>query len=281
MTRPTISIFQTTDELSCSLGLYLERLSANKAKFTLALSGGSLPSLLGSHLPSSLTGQGWSIFYADERCVPHTSPDSNHSLVTSHILSKLPLASVYPISESLVQHPDLAAKAYERDMRRVFGESVEVAQFDLILLGMGPDGLPFLSCMYDVTSQTQNAPRLKGHTCSLFPSHALLDLPSPSPWIASLTDSPKPPPSRITLTLSVLNAAKEIGFVVTGESKAGVVKEILNGLFDGESVYPAGLGIFHIVNWMECIYSPHESKKVQPTSGHVTWFLDVPAASKL
>ena len=183
MTPPTISVFQTTAELSEALGLALERLSLNRPKFNVALSGGSLPALLGASLPPSLTGQGWCLFFADERCVPHSSPDSNLSLVKAQVLSKLPLASVFAISEALVHSPDLAAAAYQRDLKSVFGE-VALPEFDLILLGMGPDGKHIILCLLvsGVFLLGSSLIRVQNRTHMLF-----IPLPSPPPAHLSYT----------------------------------------------------------------------------------------------
>ncbi len=78
---------------------------------------------------------------------------------------------------------------------------------------------------------------------------------SASRSVGVILDSPKPPPQRITLTLPVLNSAKHIVFVVTGESKASVLSEILD---KQSAAYPAG-----------------------QITGNVTWVLDTLAASKL
>lgn len=92
-----------------------------------------------------------------------------------------------------------AAKDYIQKIAVHF-QPDSIPRFHLLLLGMGPDG----------------------HTCSLFPNHHLLD--ETSVWVAPINDSPKPPPSRITLTFPVVNNAEYCAFAVCGQGKAEVVK---------------------------------------------------------
>ena len=107
-----------------------------KGNFTLAISGGSLPSILSQTLNVKQDTDKWHIFLADERCVPLDSPDSNYRLVKEHVLSKIPQAHVYPIR--FMEDPHKSAKDYISQLKSVFkGGKIE---FDLILLGMGPDG---------------------------------------------------------------------------------------------------------------------------------------------
>ncbi|KAJ1541524.1 hypothetical protein HK096_010109 [Nowakowskiella sp. JEL0078] len=95
-----------------------------------------------------------------------------------------------------------------------------------------------------------------GHTCSLFPGHALLD--ENEKLIAWLSDSPKPPPSRITFTYRLVNNATTVAFVTTGDGKAQVLHEIID---KKNTEFP--------------------STRVVPTSGQLVWFVDKGAASLL
>lgn len=92
-----------------------------------------------------------------------------------------------------------ACDDYLEKLKQYFGSDY-VPQFDVLLLGMGPDG----------------------HTCSLFPNHPLLK--ESGEWVMPIVDSPKPPSERITLTFPVVNNAKNCVFALAGEGKADVVK---------------------------------------------------------
>jgi 6-phosphogluconolactonase len=220
-----VLVFASNTEVSAWLDENVARLSreaiARSGKFIIAVSGGSLPVVLASKLKDNkdVDWSQWHVFFADERCVPLDHADSNYLLTKDSLLKFVPIpeSQVYAINENFVSDPPQAAADYQKQLETVFGLSFasgSFPEFDLILLGMGPDG----------------------HTCSLFPGHPLLQ--ERLLWVSSLTDSPKPPPSRITLTYPVLDAAKNVVYVTTGGGKA----EIFKKMFDDKVVYPAGLG---------------------------------------
>ncbi|HWY21002.1 MAG TPA: 6-phosphogluconolactonase [Candidatus Acidoferrum sp.] len=194
---------------------------AQRGRFIIALSGGSTPrnlyTLIAANASASLPWDQMFIFWGDERHVPPDDPDSNYRMAKESLLSKvaIPPANIFPIP---AENPDAsaAAEAYEQTLRRFFGLAPgELPCFDLILLGMGPDG----------------------HTASLFPETAALQEKSrlvAANWVEKLKAS------RITLTLPVLNAARCIAFLVSGTDKAAVLREVLEGNAPAEK-YPSKL----------------------------------------
>lgn len=139
--------FPSTDLLSQALDQYVEKLSADAIakhdRFTIAISGGSLPKLLSAHLKLNprVDFAKWHIFFVDERCVPLDHEDSNYLEVKKQLLD--PLAeqiqpgSVHTINPEL--SPEDAAEEYMDQLRHLFAaaNSVKFPVFDLILLGMG------------------------------------------------------------------------------------------------------------------------------------------------
>jgi len=133
--------------------------------------------------------------------------------------------------------PQAAASEYEQQVRLATKTSPSAQpSLDLILLGLGEDG----------------------HTASLF--HG-----APSLWdqqrVIAATQSPKDPPTRLTMTLAVINRASVILFLIVGTGKAGVVRTILDSKTEAERQLPASL--------------------VKPEEGRVVWFLDRAAAAEL
>lgn len=211
--QPILVVHPTPDALVEDLAGFIVKVQKTalekKGKFTVALSGGSLPKTLRGLINNpAIKWDKWQVFYADERVVPLDHPDSNHYSCMNLLFSKVPIPApnIHPIDSSLLADLEELSDSYEKDLIREFAQkdSARFPIFDLILLGMGPDG----------------------HTASLFPGHELLT--EEDRWVAYIEDSPKPPPKRITLTLPVINHASHVIFVAAGKEKADILACILD-----------------------------------------------------
>ncbi|XP_044732892.1 probable 6-phosphogluconolactonase [Chrysoperla carnea] len=187
---------------------------STKDKFYIGISGGSCVKYLVKVIQDTKSDTSkWVFFLCDERVVQEDSADSNYGATKSALEAvniNIPESQFVRIKQGVSAQE--AADDYIAKIKTYFTNE-SIPQFDLLFLGMGPDG----------------------HTCSLFPGHPLLNATS---IVASITDSPKPPSERITLTLPVLNNANCVLFAVAGEEKAPIVKKIL---VDGDKSFPAAL----------------------------------------
>jgi 6-phosphogluconolactonase len=211
-------LFEAAAELVASAA---KEAVAERGRFTIALSGGSTPkslyTLLATNARSSLPWDRMFFFWGDERHVPPDDPESNYRMADEAMLSKVPVppSNVFRVP---AEDPDAeaAAAAYEQTLGKFFAlQPGQFPRFDLILLGLGPDG----------------------HTASLFPGTEALGEKSKlvvANWVEKLKTS------RISLTLLVLNAAQCVAFLVSGTDKAQVLKSVLEGDTPGEQ-YPAKL----------------------------------------
>ncbi|KIJ68761.1 hypothetical protein HYDPIDRAFT_173410 [Hydnomerulius pinastri MD-312] len=241
---PILNSFASSAELTEALASFIIKAQKEsvdkKGRFTVALSGGSLPAQLKGLIDNpAVKWDKWQVFYADERVVPLDHPDSNHHLCKTKLfdLVPIPAQNIHPIDVSYLDDLEELSDAYEKDLIREFAQkdSARFPVFDLILLGVGPDG----------------------HTCSLFPQHALLA--EEARWVAYLEDSPKPPPKRITLTYPVLNHALRVAFVALGEGKVDMLPRILDTPEEGLP-----------------------SSRVKPAHpGQLYWFVDDAASAKV
>ncbi|XP_053858318.1 6-phosphogluconolactonase [Vidua macroura] len=241
-----VSVFPSPRELGAALARSVVEAAAEAVasggRFTLGLSGGSLVPLLARELPPALSAapgadpSRWLVAFCDERLVPPEHPESTGGAYRSQLLAQFapPGPQVLWVNPGL--GPAEAARDYEEQLRRAFpGEATP--QFDLLLLGVGPDG----------------------HTCSLFPGHALLQ--EQHSLVSFLLDSPKAPPQRVTMTLPLLNAAKALLLVATGAAKAPVIKRVLEQRSEASPSLPAA--------------------RLRPRSGRLRWLLDREAAGEL
>lgn len=211
--NPILYSFPTSDALVDSLAKFIVKVQKDaidkKGKFTVALSGGSLPKQLKGLIGhQGIKWDKWHVYYADERVVPLDHPDSNHNLCQAEFYSKtsIPQDNIHTIDTTVLDDIEELADRYEKQLIIQFAskDSARFPIFDLILLGMGPDG----------------------HTASLFPNHELLQ--ETDRWIAPIEDSPKPPPKRLTFTLPVINHASHVAFVAAGEGKQDTLHDVLD-----------------------------------------------------
>jgi 6-phosphogluconolactonase len=239
-----IAIYPDLDTLSQQAAQYVVRTAsesiAARGRFTLALSGGTTPrklyTLLGSEPYSSqIDWQQVYIFWGDERCVPPDNPDSNYYMAQEVLLSKIPIPALQ-VHRMPADQPgrDAASQSYTAEMQRAFGTQ-GIPVFDLIQLGMGPEG----------------------HTASLFPHQASL---RETQRLVMPVSVAKPPPDRLTFTPPLLNAARNILFLVTGSDKAEALQAVLEGDYQPEE-YPAQI--------------------VRPPDGEVVWMLDKAVAANI
>ncbi|GAB1601172.1 6-phosphogluconolactonase-like [Argonauta hians] len=241
---PTRVVTSSPDDLEKQLADLLIKQSELAFKsdrlFIIGVSGGSVSKYLcNTFCKLSTNWSKWRIFFCDERHVPYDDPECTFKYYKDNFLSKVEGMSadhIFPIK------PDLpiekCAQNYSEKIAEVFGVSAgTLPRFDVVLLGMGPDG----------------------HTCSLFPGHHLLD--EKLSVVSPITDSPKPPPSRVTLTLPVLNRSACAVFLATGANKAELVRKALEPVDGDGDMIPAG--------------------RVNPTEGELIWFLDQASADKL
>jgi len=167
-----------------------------------ALAGGSSPQRAYELLAA--VGGSWAhvhLWLGDERCVPGDDPEANVRMVRESLLAGAregaPVLHAVPSPEV----PEDAAWLYGREVVEHMPDGV----FDVVLLGMGPDG----------------------HTCSLFPGHPVLDVRKAP--VAPVRDSPKPPPERVTLTLPVVRRARFTLLLATGSGKRDALRAALAG----------------------------------------------------
>ena len=210
---------------------------SNRGLFTVALAGGSTPIVSFETLSEEpfISRIDWAkvhVFWGDERCVPPTDKECNFLMASQFLLDNTPIPgiNIYRMEGEL--DPEQAAKRYKKKLEEFFGTE---PQFDLILLGMGDDG----------------------HTASLFPGTAAVF--DDKNWVVA-NYVQKKDAWRLTLTPKIINQSRNIAFVVSGESKSKVLKNVLEGKYQPETL---------------------PSQIIQPVDGNLFWYIDEPAGRLL
>ncbi len=211
----------------------------DRGRFCVALSGGSTPK--GAYAMLAGVPLDWEhihIFWGDERCVAPDHPDSNYRMARAAFLERvdIPPENVHRVR---VEHtPEQAAAAYEEELRTFFAPESEAFApqdppvFDLIWLGLGDDG----------------------HVASLFPG--TLAMQEHQRWVVAVEHRQPPAPlvDRVSLTLPVINAARQVTFLVSGAGKSARLEQVLTPVGDNEDPLPARL--------------------VRPENGSLLWLVD-------
>jgi 6-phosphogluconolactonase len=209
----------------------------------IAISGGSTPKAAFANLAEQ--GEEWrermpweklDLWWVDERCVPPDDADSNYRMTREALLDHVPLKpeQIHRMEGEL--EPDDAAAKYEAELKKSFGlNGTEVPRFDVLQLGLGPDG----------------------HTASLFPHTEALHVTDrlvAANYVESLDMW------RVTLTRPVINAARQVFFLIEGAEKAMILNEVMEGPRDEERL---------------------PSQFIAPVNGILTLLLDQAAATLL
>jgi 6-phosphogluconolactonase len=237
----SLQIFDTTNALTHSAAAHIITLAQKamdaRGRFSIALSGGSTPKPVYEQLAAQKARLDWSkvhLFWGDERCVPPNHPNSNYHMAHQALLRYIDheCGNIHRMRGEI--DPHAAAQQYETPLRTLV-EANGLPRFDLILLGMGDDG----------------------HTASLFPHTTALN--QTERWCVA-NEVAQLQTWRLTLTAPVINQARQITFLISGEKKAAPLYEVLHGEHNPQE-YPSQL--------------------IKPTDGQLTFLVDRAAAAKL
>ncbi|HEY4866765.1 MAG TPA: 6-phosphogluconolactonase [Candidatus Dormibacteraeota bacterium] len=194
-TALNVRIFDTADEVAAAAADLVAGELTGGAR-TLSLAGGTTPARAHRLLCTKPIEWGRvTVLFGDERCVPPDDPESNYFSAKQELLDQVFPATVHRMPAEL--GPETGAALYDPVVR-------SLAPLDLVLLGMGPDG----------------------HTASLFPGSPALQAEG---YVVGVRNSPKPPPERVSLTLTALREARRVVFLVTGADKAAAMALVREG----------------------------------------------------
>ncbi len=189
---------------------WLDLLSKSPAAHLTALSGGRIARTFFCAVTewagtSRISLRNVDFFWADERCVPPSHPDSNYFVAKENLLQPLAIApdKIHRLKGELP--PDAAVAEANATIQRIAPKnSAGVPVLDLIFLGLGEDG----------------------HTASLMPNTPAAAVRSQAPYLR-VENSPKPPPNRISLSYAAIAAAKNVWVLASGAGKEEALRQSL------------------------------------------------------
>jgi 6-phosphogluconolactonase len=228
------SIYKDSLELAFYFSENLLKLSRESEKFNIALSGGNTPKFIFQKIAADYKNKfDWNrihLFWGDERCVPPDDDESNFGMTKKYLLNQItiPEHNVHRIKGE--NDPVTEAERYTEEIKSNAKFKNGLPRFDLVMLGLGEDG----------------------HTASIFPNQMSL---INSEKICEVAVHPSSGQKRVTLTGRVINNASVITFLVTGENKKEILKQVL---IDKNKTLPAEF--------------------IQPVSGELKFYIDEAAA---
>jgi 6-phosphogluconolactonase len=238
----TFKIFKDVEELS---HFFAQKITNDMQQispgnyYSIALSGGSTPRKVFEYIALNFKRQiDWQkvlVFWSDERCVDPESEESNFRMAKESLLDQVPIPAINIFRIHGEANPTSEAERYSETICQHVPAKNTIPRFDLMMLGLGDDG----------------------HTVSIFPGSLHLFM---SDKLCVVSVNPYSKQKRITVTGQVINQAKTVIFLVTGESKAEMVARIIEKK-DGYDNLPAS--------------------RVIPEDGELIWLLDTLAANKL
>ncbi len=239
------------ERVAADFAALLTQTLAAQERFSVALAGGQTPKQFYERLAkepykSSLPWSRMWFFWGDERCVPKEHSDSNFRMAAEALLQYVPVPSSHVLRMRGEDPPPQAAQEYEKFLRGFFREAGFWPRFDLILLGLGPDG--------HTASLIPGTPAVANHVSEQFEERRAQDsemsgTPHPRWVVHNVVRALQT--VRLTLTYPVINQAKHIWFLVTGAKKAQAFAEVRKG---PNPSWPASL--------------------VQPAQGELRWYVD-------
>ncbi|HEY5508727.1 MAG TPA: 6-phosphogluconolactonase [Paludibacter sp.] len=241
--NPSLNIFDTTEDTARAVAELILAKAKEKNKlslpFNIAISGGSTPKLLFTLLASeyvdSIPWHFVRLFWVDERCVSPTNAESNFGMTYQTLLKHVPIHEANIFRMQGESEPQTEVNRYQALLEKELAMLNGYPQLDLVLLGMGDDG----------------------HTASIFPNDmSLLD----TELAVGIGVHPISGQKRITLTGPTIFHAKQVVFLITGESKSGVLRQIIQNEPKSE-LYPAS--------------------HIHSIAGEVDYYLDIQAAKEL
>jgi 6-phosphogluconolactonase len=232
-----IQIFKNNRDLSSHFSDELMTISVQKEKCFIALSGGSTPKIifqtLSEHFKEKIRWNKIHLFWCDERCVPPDDSESNYGMTKKFLIdfTDIPEENVHRIIGE--NEPEQEAVRYSKEIKNNVVSKNELPSFDLVMLGIGEDG----------------------HTASIFPDQMQL---LSSNKICDVAVHPFSGQKRITLTGKVINNSDKVIFLLTGKSKADILRKIIE---ENKKIYPAEF--------------------INPVNGELKFFVDDEAAELL